>query len=64
MRTDYHERKERRIERAREKAEKSRKEGDARLKNARKILSYIPMGQPIMVGHHSEKRHRSDLKKI
>lgn len=25
------------------------------------IMSYIPLGQPILVGHHSEKRHRRDL---
>jgi len=24
----------------------------------------IPLGQPILVGHHSEKRHRSQLKRI
>ena len=24
----------------------------------------IPLGQPILVGHHSEKRHRRDLKRI
>ena len=24
----------------------------------------IPLGQPILVGHHSEKRHRSHLKRI
>jgi hypothetical protein len=28
------------------------------------IASYIPPGQPILVGHHSEKRHRRDLAKI
>jgi len=31
---------------------------------AHKKLSAIPFGQPILVGHHSEKRHRSDLRKI
>ena len=28
------------------------------------IASHIPMGQPILVGHHSEKRHRRDLARI
>ena len=28
------------------------------------IADGIPMGQPILVGHHSEGRHRSDLKKM
>lgn len=27
------------------------------------ILDMIPMGQPILVGHHSEKRHRRDLER-
>lgn len=27
------------------------------------IVSHIPMGQPILVGHHSEKRHRRDLER-
>jgi Domain of unknown function (DUF3560) len=28
---------------------------------SRQILDGIPMGQPILVGHHSERRHRRDL---
>ena len=28
------------------------------------IASYIPMSQPIMIGHHSERRHRRDIDKI
>ena len=31
---------------------------------ARERLEMIPLGQPILVGHHSEKRHRKDLKRI
>jgi Domain of unknown function (DUF3560) len=31
---------------------------------ARERLEVIPLGQPILVGHHSEKRHRRDLKHI
>jgi hypothetical protein len=31
---------------------------------ARERLELIPLGQPILVGHHSEKRHRRDLKRI
>lgn len=27
------------------------------------ILDMIPMGQPILVGHHSERRHRRDLER-
>lgn len=28
------------------------------------ILSFIPAGQPILVGHHSEKRHRRDIERM
>jgi hypothetical protein len=31
---------------------------------ARERLEMIPLGQPILVGHHWEKRHRRDLKRI
>lgn len=34
---------------------------DARWEAARGILGSIPPGQPILVGHHSEGRHRRDL---
>lgn len=30
---------------------------------SKEIVKFIPMGQPILVGHHSENRHRSDLNK-
>ena len=28
------------------------------------ILTRLPLGQPILVGHHSQKRHRKDLNRI
>ncbi len=34
---------------------------DARWDAARQIMSHIPPGQPILLGHHSEGRHRRDL---
>ena len=30
----------------------------------RERLKMVPLGQPILVGHHSEKRHRKDLTRI
>lgn len=33
-------------------------------KSADEISRFIPMGQPILVGHHSERRHRRDLSRI
>jgi len=60
----YAERKAARIERLLGRAEKARAEGEARLRAADRIASVIPLGQPILVGHHSERRHRRDLEKI
>lgn len=31
---------------------------------ASEIISHIPMGQPILVGHHSERHHRRDLDRV
>lgn len=46
-----------RAERATERANVAQGKADA-------ISSLIPFGQPILVGHHSERRHRRDLDKI
>lgn len=64
MKSNYHQKREARIERARERAAKAESESAARHEKARKIGDMIPFGQPILVCHHSEKRHRSDLNKI
>lgn len=63
-RKDYFERKELRVERLREKADKMRAESVDAFSDARKIQDSIPLGQPILIGHHSEKRSRQDRDKI
>lgn len=45
------------------KAAKLASEFQALHARARAITAHIPFGQPILVGHHSERRHRSDLAK-
>ncbi|MDD5240059.1 MAG: DUF3560 domain-containing protein [Candidatus Nanoarchaeia archaeon] len=50
-------------EHAAEMATKHEEESDRRYEERRKIMDNIPFGQPILVGHHSEKHHRSDLHK-
>jgi len=47
-----------------EKAEKTQSEANEKYDRAKKKMDFIPIGQPILVGHHSERKHRSDLKKI
>ncbi|MCI8654602.1 MAG: DUF3560 domain-containing protein [Clostridia bacterium] len=57
-RSDYEERKKRRIERYQVLSEKAKEESEARYNStANRILMATP-GQPIIVGHHSEKKAR------
>lgn len=60
----YEQKKASKLERAERRLEKAQQAAENSLKRAREIGSHIPMGQPILVGHHSEKRHRRDLEKI
>jgi hypothetical protein len=50
-RAEYHE----------ERAQAADARADGHWKAERAILDFIPPGQPILVGHHSEGRHRRDL---
>jgi hypothetical protein len=59
----YEQKRAERIERLRARAESKRAAGEAAIDRSRERLSRIPFGQPILVGHHSERRHRSDLAK-
>lgn len=58
------ERLERKLALRREWAEKRAAKAAAAFKQSRDMVSAIPMGQPILIGHHSEKRHRALLAKI
>ena len=57
------ERKERRLQRRKEWAESRRRKAEAARKAADAAIEGIPLGQPILVGHHSEKRHRRAIEK-
>lgn len=59
----WEERQEERRDRYLARAEKAREEGSAAQRRANAMLGAIPMGQPILVGHHSERRHRNTLDK-
>lgn len=63
-RADFTERREARIERLEDAAARKRSEAASSFKRIEDIASIIPLGQPILVGHHSEKRNRRDLKRI
>ena len=61
---DYEARQEARRQRYEELAAKNKQEANRRYGTASEIGSHIPMGQPILVGHHSERRHRADIARI
>jgi hypothetical protein len=58
------ERKVDRAERYEGYAENASARSETRLNAAHNIAQAIPPGQPILVGHHSERRHRRDLERI
>lgn len=45
-------------------AESRQRKADEREAKARQTADMIPMGQPIMVGHYSEGRHRRDIERM
>lgn len=61
---DYEDKQAARKDRLLERAEKAEQRAAAAEKSASDRASMIPMGQPILVGHHSERRHRRDLERI
>jgi hypothetical protein len=63
-RQDYEEKKERKIERCLERVADLNEISSQEFDRARSLQSVIPLGQPILVGHHSEGRHRAHLKRI
>ncbi len=60
---EYEAKQERRRERYEELADKHRKGYTNRRQASDDATAGIPFGQPILVGHHSEKRHRAALKR-
>jgi hypothetical protein len=63
-RSDYEERKERRISRYSDRAAKAGSEADALFEKSHNMASAIPFGQPILVGHHSEGADRSYRERV
>jgi prefoldin subunit 5 len=63
MTNHYEERQQARKESLEQKAGKARKDSGQAYQAARQAVEAIPMGQPILVGHHSEGRHRAALRR-
>ncbi|KST62238.1 DUF3560 domain-containing protein [Mastigocoleus testarum] len=51
-------------ERYQDLAQKASEQADAAYQGAKQIADIIPLGQPILVDHHSERRHRKDISRI
>jgi frataxin-like iron-binding protein CyaY len=58
---DFEARQENRADRLEAGAERSQAEAEAHRRRSDSAVAGIPMGQPILVGHHSERRHRKAL---
>jgi protein-L-isoaspartate O-methyltransferase len=62
--TSLVERAEVRADRFEDYGESRAREGDAAYAGVQNITEHIPLGQPILVGHHSERRARRDAERI
>lgn len=62
--TSLVERQEQRAERFEEYSDNRREDADRAHKAVNAITEHIPLGQPVLVGHHSEKHARRDAEKI
>lgn len=62
--TSLVDRAEQRAERFEDYSENRRKDAESAKKAVNAIADNIPFGQPILVGHHSEKRARKDAERI
>lgn len=62
--TSLEERAEQRAERFQSYQENRKADAESAYKQVQDISKHIPMGQPILIGHHSERRARRDVKKI
>jgi hypothetical protein len=60
---NYQEKQNAKKERYLELAEKNKQLSTEKWESASRVLENIPFGQPILVGHHSEKGHRSLINK-
>lgn len=64
MKHNFEKRRQNRIDHAKAQAAKNEQKGDDLYNQAKQMASAIPFGQPILVGHHSEKRDRNYRSKI
>lgn len=61
MSNDYNQRQDARRERLLERSEEAKNKAHGVFQQVKELGRYCPPGQPILVGHHSERRHRNHL---
>lgn len=64
MRSNYYESQAAKLDHYTDMAIKKKEESESLLDRAHKMADVIPFGQPILVGHHSEKRDRNYRERI
>lgn len=64
MKSNYEEKRAARLEAYQNLAAKNDQLSDNLFERSNSLASVIPLGQPILVGHHSEGRHRAHIEKI
>lgn len=64
VRQDFAEHREARVAGMEARAARLQGESNAAFQRVRQIGDNIPLGQPILVGHHSERRARADIRRI
>ncbi|GEM_PF-1487574 len=60
---EYEDRVEQRRERLESAAANARAKSEAHYERSNDAIQHIPLGQPILLGHHSERRHRRDIER-
>lgn len=61
---DYELKQQRRRQRYEERADRARANAEAHYDEAGRLAKLRPVGQPILVGHHSERSARADQRRI
>jgi len=64
MKNNFEDRRNARLENAKNQAQKNRDKAGETLQRAAEMARVIPFGQPILIGHHSEKKDRNYRNKI
>ncbi len=60
----YEDRQQEKLERYQDLARRNSRKGKELLRSANEERALIPLGQPILIGHHSETSHRNHLKRL